>query len=115
MYAITIRQPWASAILAGVKTVENRSWRPPERLMGERIAIHAGAARPSTEALAYCRARGFEPAEMPSGVILCTAVLESVHETSNDPWFMGPLGWVLRDVRPARRRAIKGRLGFFQI
>lgn len=41
--ALTIRQPWASLIAAGVKTIETRSWWT--RYRGP-IAIHAGKARP---------------------------------------------------------------------
>lgn len=39
---ITLRQPFASLVAAGVKTIETRSWRTAYR---DRIAIHA-AARP---------------------------------------------------------------------
>lgn len=46
MKALTVRQPWASLIALGVKTIETRSWRAPKALIGERIAIHAGKARP---------------------------------------------------------------------
>ena len=42
MKAITLHQPWASLIAHGVKTIETRSWAPPRRLIGQRIAIHAG-------------------------------------------------------------------------
>ena len=42
MYAITLHQPWASLIALGIKTVETRSWPAPARLVGQRIAIHAG-------------------------------------------------------------------------
>lgn len=44
MRAITVRPPWAQAIILAGKDVENRSvigmWR---RLVGETVAIHAGA------------------------------------------------------------------------
>jgi hypothetical protein len=43
MKAITIWQPWASLIVAGAKPYEFRSWHPPKSLIGQRIAIHAGA------------------------------------------------------------------------
>lgn len=43
--AITIWQPWASLIAAGLKPYEFRTWPPPAALIGKRIAIHA-AARP---------------------------------------------------------------------
>ena len=41
MKALTIRQPWASLIAAGVKTIETRSWST--RYRGP-LAIHAGLA-----------------------------------------------------------------------
>lgn len=42
---ITLWQPWASLVTLGIKTIETRSWAAPERLIGQRIGIHA-AARP---------------------------------------------------------------------
>lgn len=45
MKALTIWQPWASLILAGAKPYEFRGWRPPRSIIGQRIAIHAGARR----------------------------------------------------------------------
>ena len=41
MKAITVHQPYASLIAEGVKTIETRSWKPPQALIGKRIAIHA--------------------------------------------------------------------------
>lgn len=43
MKALTIWQPWASLIVAGAKPYEFRGWLPPRSLIGQRIAIHAGA------------------------------------------------------------------------
>lgn len=40
--AITIMQPWATWIALGLKTVETRSHKRFARLVGKRIAIHAG-------------------------------------------------------------------------
>lgn len=42
MRALTISQPWADLIASGEKWIENRPRLPPEKLIGERIAIHAG-------------------------------------------------------------------------
>jgi hypothetical protein len=42
-HAITVWQPWASLIAIGAKPYEFRSWRPPSSIVGQRIAIHAGA------------------------------------------------------------------------
>lgn len=43
MKAITIWQPWASLIAEGFKPYEFRGWKAPDALIGQRIAIHAGA------------------------------------------------------------------------
>jgi hypothetical protein len=43
MKALTVWQPWATLILQGAKPYEFRGWRPPRSLIGQRIAIHAGA------------------------------------------------------------------------
>ena len=45
IYAITLHQPWASLIAAGAKRVETRSWAPPQHLLGQHIAIHAGQSQ----------------------------------------------------------------------
>lgn len=44
MKALTLHQPWATLIALGVKRIETRSWRAPQALIGQRIAIHAGKA-----------------------------------------------------------------------
>lgn len=41
MKAISLWQPWASLIVAGIKPYETRGWGPPTALIGQRIAIHA--------------------------------------------------------------------------
>ena len=46
MKALTIWQPYASALLRGTKEYETRSWAPPDGLIGEHIAIHAAARKP---------------------------------------------------------------------
>jgi len=43
MKALTVWQPWASLIAEGLKPYEFRAWRPPASIVGQRIAIHAGA------------------------------------------------------------------------
>ena len=45
MKVLTVWQPWASLIAIEAKPYEFRGWRPPNSLIGTRIAIHA-AARP---------------------------------------------------------------------
>lgn len=42
--ALTVRQPWASLIVEGVKRVETRTRPCPAKYIGQRVAIHAGAS-----------------------------------------------------------------------
>lgn len=42
MRALTLKQPWATAIITLGKDVENRCWKVPGEIVGQRIAIHAG-------------------------------------------------------------------------
>ncbi|MFV0587513.1 RNA-binding protein [Bacteroides reticulotermitis] len=41
MRAISVKQPWAYLLCAGIKDIENRTWRLPEKMNGERVLIHA--------------------------------------------------------------------------
>lgn len=43
MKALTVWQPWASLIAARAKPYEFRGWKVPKSIVGQRIAIHAGA------------------------------------------------------------------------
>jgi hypothetical protein len=40
--AITLHSPWAQCIIYGTKRVENRTWKPPAKVRGERLVIHCG-------------------------------------------------------------------------
>ena len=41
MNALTLHQPWAGLLAAGVKTIETRSWAAPKSAIGQQMAIHA--------------------------------------------------------------------------
>ena len=41
MKAITIKQPWASLIVHGIKDIENRTWPCTKKYLGQRVLIHA--------------------------------------------------------------------------
>lgn len=43
MKALTVKQPWASLIVEGIKDIENRTWRCPQKYIGKRVLIHASA------------------------------------------------------------------------
>ena len=136
-HALTVRQPWATAILEGPKRIENRSWICPGPFP-RWIAIHAsmtaedhaeeivanwrGASRwPDAQTGAWPGApmwTAYTDCPYRRGVLLGAAEVLGVgeiHETP-DPWAVGPRCWVLGRVcaLPAPISA-KGRLGLWRL
>lgn len=76
MKALSLWQPWASLIADGRKRIETRSWRPPEWLVGQWVAIHATKFVDRTA----CATFGYHPdnpVDIPRGKIVCCAFLDS--------------------------------------
>lgn len=69
MKTITIRQPWATLIMQGVKRYEFRSWKTNYR--GD-VLIHAGKG---IDKEAMERLKAYLPDEIPTGKILGKATL----------------------------------------
>lgn len=112
MRALTVKQPWASLIASGEKRIENRTWRPPASLIGERIAIHAGAGWDKRGERHTTARRG----ELPQGSVVCTVIIDRVVEASDDPYWIGPIGWVLRDVEPVvGAPSVRGGLSLWRL
>ena len=40
---LSVKQPWARLICSGIKDIENRTWKCPQKYIGERVLIHASA------------------------------------------------------------------------
>lgn len=112
MKALTIKQPWLHAITAGAKRVENRSWAPPERIIGAVIALHAGKAYDYGAVFpAGAATPGWEPGALAEGCITAVAtvteyhhpgrVCNQVNQAACSPWAVrGHYHWVLDRVRP---------------
>lgn len=112
MKVLTIRQPWAWAILFAGKDIENRSWQTHYR---GPLAIHAGSKIESDATLPR-RARAPEPDDLVCSAILGVVDLVDVVEKSRSPWFNGPFGLVLRNPRPlSKPLPCKGRLGLWSL
>jgi hypothetical protein len=125
MIALSIRQPWAWAILAGIKNVENRSWTTNYR---GRVAIHASLTCKSADfdsALMYMRGRVPIGTELPDlddlsrGGVIGVATLVEVHEPwpeTERPWHEDPCyGWRLTDPVPCDFVPWTGKLRLFDV
>ncbi|HEV2927245.1 MAG TPA: hypothetical protein VGW74_01020 [Propionibacteriaceae bacterium] len=109
MRAITVLQPFATAIARYGKRVENRGWRPPAAVVGETLAIHAGKKwmpPGDTYPQSTLPALG-DPAVYPTSAVLAVARLAAVCTASFfgercdcGPWAVdGECHWWLADVR----------------
>ena len=142
--ALSIRQPWAWAILHAGKDIENRDWgdwypglHQALRLVEDAIhskdgglfLIHASAGMKRGEyesclqtMHAISLKRPFPAglvlptfSELPRGGIVGQAQLYDVVTEHPSPWFFGRRGLVLRNAKPLPFRALKGALGFFDV
>jgi hypothetical protein len=103
---LTVKQPWATMLIAGIKTIENRTFRTRNR---GTLAIHA-AARVDREG-----AQRFPDSVGPTGVVLGTVeVLDCVRD-ADSPWAMeGYWHWVVGNACAWESPvAATGRLGLW--
>lgn len=131
MKALSIRQPWAWAILHAGKTIENRDWHCSYRGL---VWIHASKwwrprevrevieedileiAQEEGRVLGLSAAEIFgQVSQQLGGIVGRARIVDCVHE-SRSPWFMGGHGLLLADdVALPSVIPCKGALGFFSI
>lgn len=136
MKCITIKQPYAGLIVAGIKTIENRTWAT--KYIGE-IAIHS-SAKPASGLVfdEYKRKLNALGVEFPekicsiNGSIIGTVRIagllwmgdDRVPETDTDEteyerdeqwWNKKLIGFVLRDPKIIRPVVAKGKLGIYSV
>lgn len=111
MLCLSIRQPWAWAILHCGKNIENRSWRTAVR---GPFLVHA-SQRVDPAGLDFLAALGLTmPTELPTGGIVGIAEIYDCVNTHSSKWFFGPWGFLLRGQRPLPYVPLRGQLGFFK-
>jgi len=115
MKALSVRQPWASLIVSGRKTIEVRSWRTAYR--GD-ILICASRHVDT----AACQYFNLDPAKQIVGQALCIARLVGCrHERYGDviaaccSVASDEYCWLLADIRPVQPFEVKGQLGLFEV
>ena len=131
MRALSVRQPWSWAIVAGGKDCENRSRNIAGGHRGL-VAIHAGVQLADADAFRRVAeladygvpdlGRPGAPAETALGAVVGVAELTGAHPASSchggcSPW-ADPTGWHLRLVKPrplSRPVDCPGRLGLFTL
>lgn len=109
MLALSIKQPWADHILFDGKDVENRTWKLPDHMIGERIQIHAGKR---ADGEAWQERYDGDPERL--GAILGEVTITGCVTESDSEWFVGPYGFTLADpVAYDEPHPCRGHLSFF--
>lgn len=114
MRALSVRQPWASWIASGEKTIETRDW----------LTNYVGP-------LLICASKRPDPAfegsdelnGLPLGVALCVVDLVRCRSMDVDDeygakcfWEKNLFAWMLENIRPlAKPFHVKGQLGLFEV
>lgn len=120
--ALSIRQPWAWAIIWGGKPVENRSAGALRHMSFagvDRFAIHASKTMTRDE---YEEGAAFmasidiscPPArDLLRGGIIGSVKFDGITRNAVSPWFFGPRAIVMRDPIPCGFIPARGALGLF--
>lgn len=111
--ALSIRQPWAWAILQAGKDVENRVWRTAFR---GPLLIHASKTVERDAFDVIERICGVRPPDnLPTGGIVGQAIITGCITQSTSPWFFGPFGFKLAHPVTLPFEPCRGQLGFFSL
>lgn len=105
MKAISVRQPWASLIAGGLKTIETRKWFTKYR--GDILIVAS---------------KNPKVGDLPTGQALCIArIVDCRKMTKEDETqarcevYPGAYAWILSDIRPIKPFAVKGKLGIYEV
>jgi hypothetical protein len=120
MKCISLRQPWAWAVIHGGKDIENRHWETHYR---GPILIHAAKNMTPDEYLEAGLFMGLhgiqvsvpESTSLPRGGIIGAVRITDSVTHSESPWFMGPHGFVLTDPQPLPFLPLRGQLNIFSV
>ena len=121
--ALSVRQPWAWAIIAAGKDIENRTWNkgnPGLKFRGP-VCIHAAKGMTRGEYLnamismeRECDVDCPRPDELLRGAIIGTVEIVDIVRESDSPWFQGRNGLVLANAIAIEPIPAVGALGFFE-
>ncbi|MEM8593112.1 MAG: hypothetical protein AAGF13_11355 [Pseudomonadota bacterium] len=120
--ALSVRQPWAWAIVAGFKKIENRSAGAIASggMDRRRIAIHASAGLKEDEfrwghwRLDRHGVRCPHPTELARGAIIGAVDVVDIVSESDSEWFGGQMGLVLENALACEPIPCPGALGYFE-
>lgn len=103
MKALSIKGPWASMILCGVKTIETRTWNTKFR--GDFLICVSQSPKNRFSGQAIAVAELYDVKEMTQ---------EHVKQAQCEVYPRAK-SWFLRNIRPVEPFPVKGKLSFFEV
>lgn len=126
MKAISIKQPWASLIAHGIKDIENRTWKCPQKYIGKRVLIHASMKSANfwdshlatiiDEFIRKISKSGTDWSNYPNGAIIGSVKIVDCVQNHPSIWAeKGVYNWVLAEpiLYEYPIENVKGKLSFW--
>ncbi|MBZ9715357.1 hypothetical protein [Deinococcus multiflagellatus] len=126
-WAISVWEPWASALVDGLKPLENRHWHNApalqaiaRRLPGQRLVIHASKSNYDMRGFRFIRmktGRSYPRHECALGALIGVVTVSDFVEWHHSDWYEdGAQALVVRDgVRFDHPITFTGRQGFMKL
>lgn len=122
MKAISLMQPWAWLMVNGYKDIENRKWNTSFR---GPVLVQASKTF-DNDSMVFIRAilKQLEeagdfkvtlPDKFDMGGIVGMFNITKVVTESDNPWFFGPYGFVVKEAKPLPFYPLRGQLNFFDV
>jgi len=103
--ALSVKQPYASMIAQGSKTIETRNW--PTKYRGDLLIVSTQKpiipGLPSGKALCVAR------------LVDCRPMLVEDEGPARCRWYNGAWAWVLEDIRPIQPFNVRGHLKLYDV
>ena len=112
MKTLSVRQPWAWLIVAGLKDIENRTWTTTYR---GALLIHAAVTLDAMTEIERRFQVAIDHDALQFGGIIGRVELLDIVSSSHSRWFTGPYGWVLSQPQHLPFRHVRGQLGLFEV
>ena len=104
MKAISLKQPWASLVADGKKTIETRKW--PTKYRGDILIV--SSKKPTDKGLAGMALAIVE-------IVNCRPMTKDDETAACVEIYPKAWAWELKNIRKIKPFAVKGRLGIYDI
>jgi len=103
MKALSIKEPWATFILEGTKTIETRTWKTKYR--GKVLLCASKTPNSDISGKAFATAT----------IIDCDDMIKGDEKFACCEMYPKAQSWFLDDVKPIKPFEVKGQLGLFEV